>query len=87
MTAEEALTETFARANVGPMFVVPSCVGHPVYTAEPVIMLDCLRRGWLSINATFVLCAEHSPSVALFWEGTGPYFGKRGHRRLTAGTP
>jgi hypothetical protein len=85
LTAEEALSHAFAGAGVGPAFVVYHYVGSPVYTAEFDVMLDCLRRGWLMVDDTFVLCAEHSPTVALYWEGFGPYFGKRGNRRLAEG--
>jgi hypothetical protein len=83
LTADEALTAAFVGIGVGPAFVIYHYVGGPVYAAECAVMLDCLKRGWLMVDDTFVLCAEHTPTVALFWEGTGPYFGKRGNRRLT----
>jgi hypothetical protein len=82
-TADEALKEAFAKAGVGPAFVIYHLVGFPVYAAESATMLDCLRRGWLTTNYSFVLCAEHTPAVALYWDGYGPFFGKRRHRRLT----
>lgn len=85
LTAEEALKQAFANSAVGPAFVIYHYVGRPVYAAQSPNMLDCLKRGWLGIDDTFVLCAENTPAVALFWEGTGPYFGKRGHRRLSGG--
>jgi hypothetical protein len=83
LTADEALKEAFAEAGVGPAFVIYHLVGHPVYAAESATMLDCLRRGWLMTNYSFVLCAGHTPTVALYWDGYGPYFGKRRDRRLT----
>jgi hypothetical protein len=82
-TADEALKEAFAEAGVGPAFVVYHLVRNPVYAAESATMLDCLKPGWLMTGFEFVLCAEHTPTVALYWEGFGPYFGKRGDRRLT----
>ena len=85
LTADEAMREAFAGAGTGPAFVIYHYVGTPVYAAECAEMLDCLKRGWLMADDTFVLCAEHTPTVALFWEGCGPYFGKRGNRRLTGG--
>jgi hypothetical protein len=66
LTAEEATTEAFARADLGRMYVVYHWAGHPAYAAESAIVLDCLKRGWLSMDDTFVLCAEHTPAVALF---------------------
>lgn len=86
LTADEALADVFAGAGVGPAFMVYNFSGQPVYTAVGSVMLDCLNRGWLMIDDTFLLCAENTPTVALFWEGFGPYFGKRGDRRLTGGT-
>ena len=48
-------------------------------------MLDVVRRGWLKAAIdTFVLCAEGTRAVALHWESTGVYFGKRGNRSLTS---
>jgi hypothetical protein len=44
-------------------------------------------RDWLHIDDTFLLCAKHTPTVALFWQGHGPYFGKRGDRRLIGDAP
>ena len=85
LTADEMLNEAFADAGVGPAFVVYHYVGHPVYAAESATVLDCLRRGWLEIGAEFVLCAEHTTNVALYWEGYGPNFGKRSNRRLMRG--
>jgi hypothetical protein len=85
LTADEMLKQAFGDAAVEPAFVIYHWVGHPVYAAQSLVMLDWLKRGWLNIDDTFVLCAENTPTVALFWEGTGPYFGKRGHRRLIGG--
>jgi hypothetical protein len=85
LTADEALAQAFAIDAVGPALVAYHIVGLPVYAADCTVMLDCLKRGWLMACDTFVLCAEHSPTVALYWEGYGPYFGKRGNRRLTVG--
>lgn len=84
LSGEEALAEAFGPTDPGPAFVVYHVVGGPVYIAGWLDMLDLLRRGWLLAACdTFVLCAERSRSVALFWEGTGPYLGDRGRRSLT----
>jgi len=85
LRADEALAEAFGATGVGPAYAVYHYAGNPVYAAECPVMLDCLRRGWLMAADTFVLCAEDTPTVALFWEGSGPYFGERGDRRLTRG--
>jgi hypothetical protein len=48
-------------------------------------MLDLVRRGWLAAAfGTFVLCAEGTRAVALYWESTAMYFGKRGGNSLAA---
>jgi uncharacterized membrane protein YGL010W len=82
LTADKALAEAFGAADLGPVFAVYHFIGDPVYAAEWPVMLDCLMRGWLVAPDSFVMCAEGTSTIALFWEGHGPYFGKRGNRRL-----
>jgi len=84
LSLEAALAEAFGPGDPGTAYVVCGWVGRPVYAATWPDMLDLVRRGWLTAShGTFVLCAERTRAVALHWEGTGVYFGKRGERSLT----
>lgn len=82
LTAEAALKKAFPETDVGMAFLIDDFICRSVYAAEPCALFDFWKRGWLLNNDTFILCAEHTQNVALWWEGTGPYLGKRGDRRL-----
>jgi hypothetical protein len=80
---DSALAEAFGPGDPGRAFVVPNWMGRPVYVADWPDMLDVVRRGWLTTAFdTFVLCAEGTRAVALYWESTAMYFGDRGERSL-----
>src|SRR5262249_7119792 len=84
VSPDAALAEAFGPSDPGRGFVVPHWGGMPVYAADWPDMLDLVRRGSLTAACdTFALCAEGTRSVALYWESTAFYFGKRGKRSLT----
>ena len=62
------------------------CAATQVYAASWSVWLDCFHRGWVPLD-TSVLCSESSTRVAVFWEGFGPYFARRGARKLTQHAP
>jgi hypothetical protein len=82
LSYEEILNEQFG-PDPGTTFLVHS--PRSVYAASWRDMLDVIRRHWLMETTldTWAICAEKSRAVAFRWEGTGVYFGKRGHRSLT----
>ncbi|HEY1378332.1 MAG TPA: hypothetical protein VGF55_16150, partial [Gemmataceae bacterium] len=82
LSPEAALAKAFGPGDPGRAFLVPNGARGAVYAAGWPDMLDLVRRGWLA-HGTFVLCAERTRAVALYWEGTSFYFGKRGQRSLT----
>jgi hypothetical protein len=89
ISQEAALTKAFGPRDPGRAFVVPPYGWRgPVYAAGWPDMLDLIRRGWLTGACdTFVLCAEWTCAVALYWDGTSFYFGRRKRLSLTGPDP
>ena len=88
ISQEAALTKAFGPRDPGRAFVVLPGARGPVYAADWPDILDLLRRGWLTECCdTFVLCAEGTCAVALYWESTSFYFGRRKRLSLTGPCP
>ena len=77
--AVDAMATTLGWQLADMAFLVDS--SHSVYAACWEDWLECSRRGWIPMEE-FVLCSEATQRIALFWEGSGPFFGDRGKRKL-----
>ncbi|MBY0457679.1 MAG: hypothetical protein K2V38_10100, partial [Gemmataceae bacterium] len=78
-TTLEGLVDELGWDSAAPTYTVFSATA--AYETTWADWLDFYRRGWWPLDNA-VVCAESSPRVAVFWEGFGPYYAKRGHRTL-----
>jgi hypothetical protein len=78
-TVEESLVRTLGwDSNATAFLFFP---GRLVYASVWSELLGLYRRRWLPLD-TFVIASDASSRLAMYWEGFGPYFEKRGKRVL-----
>lgn len=78
-TVEESFVSTLGwDSNATAFLFFP---GRLVYASVWSELVGLYRRRWLPLD-TFVIASDASSRLAMYWEGFGPYFEKRGKRVL-----